>query len=377
MAVPSEWFEKDFYNVLGVAETATAEEITKAYRRLARQLHPDANPGDKEAEERFKEVSAAYEVVGDAAKRAEYDQARRLVTSGVGGRGDGPFRVRVTNMDDLGNLGFGGLFDGFFTGAATGAATGGRTANGPRRGGDLEAELHLRFEDAIFGVTTEVHVTGTATCDDCSGTGGRDGASPRTCSSCGGRGVSAVNHGFFAVSRSCPACGGRGAVIDEACRACRGQGLIRRMRDVKVRVPAGVEHGQLIRIPGRGEPGANGGPAGDLFVLVGVAHHDRFTRKGNDLKITVPVTYPEAVLGAEVRVPTLDGPPVTVKVPPGTPSGRVLRVRGRGVPHARGRGDLLVTVEVAVPRRVSGKERKSVEALAKSMTWSPREEMEV
>jgi molecular chaperone DnaJ len=373
MAVPSEWFEKDFYAVLGVPETATAEEITKAYRRLARQLHPDANPGDKEAEERFKEVSAAYEVVGDAAKRAEYDQTRRLVASGVGGGGDGPFRIRVTNMDDLGDVGFGDLFDGFFTGAATG----GRAPNGPRRGGDLEAELHLRFEDAIFGVTTEVHVTGNATCDDCSGTGGRDGAAPRTCSSCGGRGVSAVNQGFFAVSRSCPACGGRGSVIDDPCRTCRGQGLVRRMRDVKVRVPAGVEHGQLIRIPGRGEPGTNGGPAGDLFVLVGVAHHDRFTRKGNDLKITVPVTYPEAVLGAEVKVPTLDGPPVTVKVPPGTPSGRVLRVRGRGVPHARGRGDLLVTVEVAVPRRVSGKERKCVEALANSMTWSPREEVEV
>lgn len=371
MAVPNEWFEKDFYAVLGVAETATAEEITKAYRRLARQLHPDANPGDKAAEERFKEVSAAYEVVGDAAKRAEYDQTRRLALSGMGGSGGGPFRVRVTNVDDLGDFGFGGLFDGFFTGASTVGRT-----NGPRRGGDLEAELHLRFEDAIFGVTTEVHVTGNATCDDCSGAGGRDGAAPRTCSACGGRGVSAVNQGVFAVSRSCSACGGRGAVIDDPCRTCRGQGVVRRVRDVKVRVPPGVEHGQLIRIPGRGEPGVNGGPAGDLYVAVGVAHHDRFSRKGNNLTVTVPVTYPEAVLGAEVKVPTLDGPPVTVKVPPGTPSGRVLRVKGRGVPHSRGRGDLLVTVEVAVPRRVSGKERKCVEALAKSMTWSPREERE-
>ena len=373
MAVSSEWLGKDFYAVLGVAETATAEEITKAYRQLARRLHPDANPGDRAAEERFKEVTAAYEVIGDAARRAEYDEARRLVANGIGGTGGGPFRVRVTNRDDLGDLGFGGLFDGFFSGASSG----GRTPNGARRGDDLEAEVHLRFEDAIFGVTTEVHVAGNATCEDCSGSGGRDGAAPRTCSSCGGRGVSAVNQGFFAVSRSCPSCGGRGAVIDDTCRTCRGHGLVRRMRDVKVRVPAGVEHGQLIRIPGRGEPGANGGPAGDLFVLVGVAHHDHFARKGNDLTVKVPVTYPEAVLGAEVKVPTLDGPPVTVKVPPGTPSGRVLRVRGRGVPHARGRGDLLVTVEVAVPRRVTGKERKSVETLAKSMTWSPREEAEV
>lgn len=369
----SEWLDKDYYAVLGVSETANAEEITRAYRRLARQLHPDANPGDKAAEERFKEVSAAYDVIGDPAKRTEYDKARRLVATDVGGGGGGPFRVRVTDMDDLADLGFGGLFDGLFTGSPSNA----RSASGARRGGDLEAGLHLRFEDAIFGVTTEVRVAGNATCDDCSGTGTREGTAHRACPACGGRGASAANQGFFAVNRACPTCGGRGAVIDEPCRACRGQGLVRRTRDVKVRVPAGVENGQLIRIPGRGEPGTNGGPAGDLFVHVGVAHHDRFSRKGNDLTVTVPVTYPEAVLGAEVKVPTLDGPTMTVKVPPGTPSGRVLRVRGRGVPHTRGRGDLLVTVEVAVPRRVSGKERQCVEELATTMTWSPRQETEV
>ncbi len=304
----SEWVEKDYYDVLGVSETATPEEITKAYRRLARRLHPDANPGDKGAEERFKEVSAAYEVIGDSARRAEYDEARRLVTSGAAS-GGGPFRVHVTNADDLGDFGFGDLFDGFFTSAATW----GRPAGAGRRGSDLEAELHLRFEDAVFGVATEVHV----------------------------------------------------------------QGPVGRMRDVKVRVPAGVEDGQVIRIPGRGDPGTNGGPAGDLYVLVRVADHDLFTRRGSDLTVTVPVTYPEAVLGAEVKVPTLDGPPVTVKVPAGTPSGRVLRVRGRGVPGPRGRGDLLVTIEVAVPPEVQGQERKAVEDLAQAISWSPRERLGV
>lgn len=370
--VQAEWLEKDFYSVLGVAPTATAEEITKAYRRLARRLHPDANPGDKAAEERFKEVSAAYEVIGDAAKRAEYDQARRLAAGG--GRGGRPFRVRVTNVDDLdlGNVGFGDLFGGMFTSAA-----GGRYQASSQKGADLEAELQLRFEDAVFGVTTEVHVAGYRSCDACRGTGGRGGIQARTCSSCAGRGVSSLNQGVFAMSRPCAVCGGRGAVIDDPCPTCRGRGLVRRRRTVKVRVPAGVEDGQVIRIPGRGEPGVNGGPSGDLYVLVRVAEHHVFGRRGRDLTITVPVTYPEAVLGAEVKVPTLDGAPVTVRVPAGTPSGRVLRVRGHGVPGRHGRGDLLVNVEVAVPRNVGGKERKCVEGLAKSMSWSPREDLGV
>jgi molecular chaperone DnaJ len=366
MAVQTEWLEKDYYKVLGVPETASDKDIQRAYRKLARQYHPDANPNNAEAEERFKEISAAYDVIGDADKRKEYDELRRLgpMAAGFGGGSGGFGGIRV---EDLGGFDLGDLFGDMFGGRARrpGGARG-RTA--AVRGRDLEAELHVDFIQAVYGLTTEVHVTSEVTCATCGGTGAKPGTQPVTCPVCQGRGQVSQTQGMFAIAQTCPRCRGRGQIIETPCDDCRGVGVQRKPRQVKVRVPAGVDDGQLIRLPGRGEPGRNGGPPGDLFVLVRVAPHPIFGRDGSNLTLRLPVTYPEAVLGAEIKVPTLNDGPVTVRIPPGTPTGRVLRVRGHGVPRASGgRGDLLVTVEVNVPTSVDAKERKAVEALAKAM----------
>jgi molecular chaperone DnaJ len=357
-----EWFEKDYYKVLGVSDTASDKEITRAYRKLAKQHHPDANPG---SEERFKEVSSAYDVLGDADKRKAYDEVRRLgPTAGFGG-GDGNFSF---NVDDLGDL-FGGLF-----GRGAGGPRGGRRggATGPVRGADLEAELRLNFLDAVNGATATVHVTSDAACDECHGSGAAKGTLPKTCPECGGRGVLDDNQGLFSFSTPCRRCGGRGQVIDKPCRACKGTGVTRKARQVKVRVPPGVADGSRIRLKGRGGAGRNGGPAGDLYVTVHVDQHELFGRRGRDLTLTVPITFAEATLGADIVIPTM-GAPVTLKVPPGTPSGKTFRVKGRGVPNAQGEfGSMLVTVEVAVPQKLSAAERKAVEALAAAADGSPR-----
>lgn len=377
MAVQSEWLEKDYYRVLGVAETATDKEIQRAYRRLARRYHPDANPGDAEAEERFKTVSAAYDVLGDVTKRKEYDELRRLgpMTAGVGG--DSGFGAST-------GFGTGIRFgaDEFDLGDLFGDLSGHRArrdhSRRAGRGRDLDAVLQLDFEQAVLGLTTEVDVVGAVPCTVCGGSGARPGTSPVPCGTCGGLGHVAQAQGPFAISQPCRRCRGRGQVVESPCGACRGSGVVQQARRVKVRIPAGVDDGQLIRVRGRGEPGRHGGPPGDLLVAVGVSPHPIFGRDGADLTLRLPVTYPEAVLGAEVKVPTLDGPPVTLRVPPGTPSGRVLRVRGHGVPRpAGGRGDLLVTVEVVVPAQPGGEERKAVEALAAAMHGDPRVDLGV
>ena len=356
MAPQREWFEKDYYRVLGVSETASAKEIKSAYRKLSRQYHPDANPGDASAEERFKEVSAAYDVVGDPARRKEYDEVRRLGPAAAGfPGGGGPGGFRFEDVGDLGDL-FGGLFN-----------RGGRRPpgqrSGPHRGQDLEAQLHLSFEEAATGVTTAVHLTSDATCSTCQGSGARPGTTPHQCASCAGRGVVSDNQGLFSLSSPCPACAGRGVLVDDPCPTCRGSGVERRPREVKVRIPAGVEDGQRIRLKGRGGPGRNGGPAGDLFVVVGVAKHPLFERRGSHILLAVPVTFAEATLGADITVPTLRSGPVTLRIPPGTRSGRTFRVKGKGIPSPKGVGDQLVTVEVAVPSKLSSAERKAVEAL--------------
>ena len=365
MAPQREWFEKDYYKVLGVDSSADQKAITKAYRKLARETHPDTNPGK---EERFKEVSAAYDVLGDADRRKEYDEVRRLgpaaspfATSGGGGGGN-PFGggFRVEDLGDLGDV-LGGIFG---RGRTRGGGAGPRPA-GPQRGADLETELHLSFTDAVHGVTTTVNLTSEAPCSSCHGSGAEPGTAPVTCPTCNGRGVVDDNQGLFSFSSPCARCGGRGTIVERPCRTCGGSGTEHRPRAVKVRIPAGVEHGQRIKLKGRGAPGRNGGPHGDLFVVCFVAAHPLFGRKGRDLTLTVPITFPEAVLGAEITVPTLDGPPVTLRVPAGTRSGRTFRVRGKGVPSTSGaRGDLLVTVEVAVPAQLSAEERQAVEALA-------------
>jgi len=371
MAPQREWFEKDYYKVLGVADTATEKEITRAYRKLAKQYHPDANPG---TEDRFKEISAAYDVLGDAGRRKEYDEVRRLGPAAnpfAGARAGGPGGQGFSatfRTDDLSDL-LGGIF-----GSGTGSRNrgrGGRSA-GPRRGEDLEAELHLSFDDAVGGVTTTVNLTSDAACSTCGGTGAAPGTSPVICSSCGGRGVINDNQGLFSFSQPCRDCAGTGMRVETPCPTCQGGGVERRPRQVKVRIPAGVENGQRIRIKGRGGAGANGAPSGDLYVVVHTDRHEVFGRQGKNLTLTVPLSFPEAALGATITVPTLDKP-VTLKIPAGTRSGRTFRVKGRGVPASSGTGDLLVTVEVAVPQTLSDAEREAIEALASaSGGTSPR-----
>jgi molecular chaperone DnaJ len=363
-----EWFEKDYYKVLGVSDKATDKEIKAAYRKLSKQYHPDASSGD---EERFKEISAAFDVVGDPQKRKEYDEVRRLgpIASGFGGAGAGnPFSgfTQTFRVDDLGDL-----LGGVFSTGRRGRGGAGTRAGGPRRGDDLEAELHLAFEDAVRGVETTVNVVSDAACTTCGGTGAAPGTSPVICSTCGGRGVRDENQGLFSFSQPCRDCKGTGMRVETPCRECRGSGVVHRPRRVKVRIPAGVQDAQRIRVKGRGGVGANGAPAGDLFVTVHVAKHQVFGRRGRDLTITVPISFAEASLGATVRVPTLDGP-VTLRIPAGTRTGKTFRVRGRG----SGGGDLLVTVEIAVPKKLSDAERDAIEALAAASPESPRAHFE-
>ncbi|MFZ4719878.1 MAG: molecular chaperone DnaJ [Ilumatobacteraceae bacterium] len=371
MAAQREWFEKDYYKVLDVAADATAKEITKAYRKLARESHPDTHPGDAAAEDRFKEVSAAYDVLGDETKRKEYDEVRRL---GPGSAGYGPgapggpggFNFNVSG-DGLGDL-LGQMF----------GRQGGRRGGGvgPMRGGDVEATLTLAFVDAAKGLTTTLHLTADAQCGTCAGTGAKPGTQPKVCSLCGGRGVVDDNQGYFSFSQPCRQCGGAGVVIEHPCPTCRGNGVEHRPREVQARIPAGVADGQKIRLRGRGSPGRHGGPAGDLIVECRVQPHPLFGRAGDDLTLRLPVTFAEAALGGDVDVPTLDGPRVTLRLKQGTASGSRHRVRGKGIATNKHTGDLIVTVEVQVPAQLTAEQRAAVEAFAAATTVSPRKDME-
>ncbi len=369
MAAQREWYEKDYYKVLGVVSTASDKEITRAYRKLAKQYHPDTNPG---SEERFKEISAAYDVLGDADKRKEYDEVRRLgpLAGGFGAPGPGgagaPGGFRTADMGDLSDL-FGGLF-----GNRGGRTT---TTRGPARGADMETVLHLSFTDAVHGVTTKVNVPEEVRCSNCRGTGAAPGTSTHTCPRCGGTGSLNDNQGLFSLSTVCPDCQGRGTLFDTPCPVCHGSGTERKVRSVKVRIPAGVEDGQRIRVKGRGAPGQGMAPPGDLYVVVHVGSHPIFGRSGRNLTMNVPITFPEAALGTTITVPTLDGK-VTVRVPAGTAPGTVLRVAGRGVPSGGGRnakpGNLLVKLDVVVPTELSDEQRAAVESLAAVTDEAPR-----
>lgn len=359
MAAQREWLEKDYYAILGVPETASAKEITKAYRKLAREMHPDKNPNDTSAEERFKAVSAAYDVLGDEAKRTEYDELRRLGPMGGAG-GPGGFSF---NVNDMGGGGISDLLGQMFNrgrGGRSGAASG----VGPRRGADVNAELTLDFVDAAKGLTTTLHLTSDAQCSTCDGSGARPGTAPKLCPQCGGRGVVDDNQGMFAFSTPCRRCGGGGTVIEDPCPTCRGSGVEKRAREVQARIPAGVADGQTIRLKGRGAPGHNGGPAGDLLVTIHIAPHPLFGRSGNDLTIRQRVSFADAALGADIAVPTLDGSTVTLRVPAGTQPGSRHRVRGKGITAAKGPGDLIVTIDIAVPTSLSDAERAAIEQLA-------------
>ena len=366
MAPQREWFEKDYYAILGVSKSATPKEVTKAYRKLARELHPDANPGNAASEERFKEVSTAYDVLGDETKRKEYDEVRAAGPMGFGGGGPGgPGGFRF----DTGGDGIGDLLGQMF---GRGANRRGGANVGPQRGGDIEASLTLDFADAVHGITTTLHLTSEAVCTSCNGSGARAGTTPKTCSQCGGRGAVDANQGVFSFSSPCQRCQGRGVTIEYPCGSCRGSGTEHRAREVKVRIPAGVDNGQRIRLKGRGAPGRNGGPAGDLFVECRVAPHATFGRDGLNLLVRVPVAYHEAVLGSDIDVPTLDGTPVMLKLKAGTQSGTKHRVKGRGIETATHKGDLIVTIDVAIPIKPTAEEKRIIEELA-SVASVPRQ----
>ena len=367
-----DWMDKDFYGELGVSSDASAADIKKAYRKLARELHPDANPGDSKAEARFKSVSEAHGILADPAKRKEYDEARKLFASG-GGRGfAGGAGAQDFDLNDLfgtagGGAGFqtapGGfsdLFGGLFN------KTSRPGASRPQRGSDVETEVRLDFIEATKGAVVPLRLTSPAPCTTCHGSGAKPGTHPRTCPTCGGAGVVSRNQGAFGFSEPCRDCRGTGSLVDEPCPDCRGTGATTRTRTITVRVPSGVDDGQRIRLAGQGEAGLRGAPSGDLFVTVHVNPHSVFRRDGNNLTVTVPVSFAELALGTTLSVPTLDGR-VGVKVPAGTADGRTLRVRGRGVSKRDGTtGDLLVTVEVAVPAALDDAAQEALRAYAEA-----------
>ena len=374
MAPQREWFDKNYYEVLGVSETAEPKDITRAYRKLAREFHPDANPGNASAEDKFKEISAAYDVVGDETKRTEYDQVRRQGPMGGmgfgGGRGGAGFNPGAGGYEgaDFSDL-LGGMFGGG-GGGRRGRQTRGRA---PQRGADLEAEIHLSFRDAFAGSETALHLSSDLPCETCKGSGAKPGTAPTTCQHCRGRGVADDNQGMFSFSSPCPVCGGAGSVITSPCGTCRGAGVEKRAREVKVRIPAGVDDGQRIKLKGRGGAGRNGGPIGDLYVIVQVDRDTIFGRDRKNLTINVPVTFAEATLGTKLTVPTLDGKPVTLKIPAGSPTGKVFRVKGRGVATKKVTGDLLVTVQVDVPTKLNDEQRDALEAMAAAFPAAPRD----
>ncbi|HEX6577516.1 MAG TPA: molecular chaperone DnaJ [Jiangellaceae bacterium] len=359
-----DWLEKDYYKILGVPKDADAATVKKAYRTLARDLHPDRNASDKAAETRFKEVSEAYSVLSNPERRKEYDEARSLFGSGFrvptgGGGSGGSFNF------DLGDL-FGGTSDtpgGGGIGDVFGGLFGQRSrSTQARRGADVESEVTIGFREAVDGVTVPLRMTSASACTACAGTGARAGTVPRVCPTCSGTGHTSTNAGRFSLSEPCRDCKGRGLIVDDPCPVCHGSGRGTTSRVMQVRIPAGVRDRQRIRLKGKGAPGERGGPAGDLYVIVHVSPHPVFGRRNEHLTVTVPVTFPEAALGAEIKVPTLNGLPVTLKLPPGTPNGRTFRVRGRGASRPDGtRGDLLVSVEVMVPQRVDGKAKEALE----------------
>jgi molecular chaperone DnaJ len=354
------------YDVLGVPKTASDDEVKKAYRKLAREYHPDRNPGDNGAEEQFKEVQAAYDLLSDPEKRRSYDSFGTAGSRGgqAGAGGFGGVRFEEFDFGDLGGL-LGGMFGG---------DTGRRGARRAMRGDDLETRVRISFEDSLSGVQVRVPVEIDAVCSACHGTGAEPGTSPVVCPECGGRGVVSEAQGLFAFSQPCPRCQGNGTIVESPCKRCRGTGRERTRRRFSVKIPAGAKTGTRVRLKGRGEPGRNGGPPGDLHVVVDVEPSPLFERRGSDLVLDVPVTYAEAALGSNVQIPTPDGP-VALKIPAGTESGKLLRGKGRGVPHLKGngRGDLLARVKVTVPKKLSKDEKEALEGYSKVSRENPRQ----
>ena len=354
----------DYYEVLSVSRDCSDQELKTAYRKLAMQHHPDRNPNNPEAEEKFKECSEAYQVLSDADKRAAYDRYGHAAFQNGGGGGN-PFAGGGFggNAQDLGDI-FGDLFGEMFNMGGQG----GRKASRVQRGRDLRYDMTLEFEEAVFGVEREISIRRMETCTDCKGTGGARGKAPATCTQCGGRGQQRFQQGFFSVARTCSVCGGTGTLIVDPCTTCKGQTVVQQQHSILVKVPAGVEQDTRIRYQGEGEAGKFAGPAGDLYVVLQVKAHKFFERDGDDLHCVLPISFPQAALGTELELQTLEGT-ATIKVPEGTQSGKEFKLRGKGVPHlnSSGKGDLIVEIRVQTPSKLSKQQRELLKQLSESM----------
>lgn len=348
--------KRDYYEILGISRTSSEQEMKSAYRKLALQYHPDRNPGDKEAEDRFKEAAEAYAVLTDPQKRAAYDRYGHAGLGGAAGAGFDP-TMGADFSDVLGDLfGFGDFFGG------------GRRNNRVQRGSDLRYDLDLMFEDAAFGTTTKVRYTRHEACSDCDGTGAPKGSGPQPCTMCNGHGQVRFQQGFFSITRTCSQCNGTGKFVKNPCKACKGEGRVLKERTVEVKIPAGVDTGDKMRISGEGDAGMRGAPDGDLYVVLNVRDHDVFERRDSDLFCHIPVSFPQAALGSEIMVPTLEGEDVPLKIPAGTQTGSIFRIKGRGISkRGSSRGDLHVAVDVTVPAKLSKEQKDIIGKLAETL----------
>ena len=360
MSRTSNVIKADYYEVLSVTRTASDQELKTAYRKLAMQFHPDRNPGNSEAEEKFKECSEAYQVLSDPQKRAAYDRFGHAGVSGVGGGDGNPFN----GMQDLGDI-FGDFFGEMFNMGGNS----GRRPSRAQRGRDLRSDHVIEFEDAVFGKEVQVTIRRMEACDTCRGTGTSSGRGPSTCQQCQGRGQVRYQQGFFSIARTCNVCAGTGSVISDPCSTCRGDGRVERQHTIHVNIPAGVEEGTRIRYQGEGDAGRFGGPGGDLYIVLAIKPHAFFERDGNDLHCVIPISFPQAALGDEITIPTLEGDS-KLKIAEGTQSGKEFRIRGKGVPYLNehGRGDLVVQVAIQTPKKLTKVQRELLRQLGESLT---------
>ncbi len=362
--------KRDYYEVLGIDKSADQDTIKKAYRKLAVKYHPDRNPGDKEAEEKFKEATEAYEILSDEEKRPIYDQYGFAGLEGMGGGAGGGGAQYSHAFHDFSDLfggaggGFSDIFDSIFGGGFGGGSSRSSRRGGPAAGSSLRYDLHILFKDAVYGTSADIHFKHNETCTACHGTGGAAGSSKKTCPTCNGMGQVRQGNGFFTIQQTCPTCRGKGLIIDKPCSSCRGTGIQERNKMMSLKIPAGSDNGKRIVIPGQGDAGENGGPAGDLVVVLHVDSHPLFERDGQDLYCAVPVSMAQAALGCDITIKSLDNKKVTIKIPSGTSNGKLLRIKGEGVPvgSSNKKGDLYVKIMVQIPQRLSGKQKELLQA---------------